>query len=49
VRIGDTATYEQPISASVGVSAVYVNGVRTYTEGGPVLARAGSVVMRGAA
>jgi N-acyl-D-amino-acid deacylase len=49
VRIGDTATYEKPISASVGVSAVYVNGVRTYAEGGPVLARAGSVVMRGAA
>jgi len=48
-RIADTATYERPISASVGVTAVYVNGVRSYAEGGPVLARAGSVVMRGAA
>ena len=48
-RIADTATYERPISASVGVVAVYVNGVRSFAEGGPVLARAGGVVMRGAA
>ena len=27
-RVADTATYDQPISASVGVTAVYVNGAR---------------------
>jgi N-acyl-D-amino-acid deacylase len=48
-RIADTATYERPVSASVGVTVVYVNGARAYAEGGPVLARAGSVVIRGAA
>jgi N-acyl-D-amino-acid deacylase len=47
-RIADTATYESPISASVGVTAVYVNGMRAYAEGGPVLSRAGRVLMRGA-
>ncbi len=47
-RIADTATYEEPVSASVGVSAVYVNGVKAYAEGGPVLARTGRLLARGA-
>lgn len=48
-RIADTATYDRPISASVGVSAVYVNGQQAYGEGGPVLARAGRMLWRGVA
>ncbi len=48
-RIADTATYDKPISASVGVTAVYVNGVRAYAEGGPVLACAGRMLTRGTA
>jgi N-acyl-D-amino-acid deacylase len=48
-RIADTATYDHPVSASVGVSAVYVNGVQAYAEGGAVLARAGRLLKRGAA
>lgn len=47
-RIADTATYDKPISASVGVTAVYVNGALAYAEGGPVLARAGRMLSRGA-
>jgi N-acyl-D-amino-acid deacylase len=46
-RIADTATYDQPISASVGVCAVYVNGVQAYAEGGAVLARSGRPLKRG--
>jgi len=46
-RIADTATYDQPISASVGVVAVYVNGVQAFAEGGPVLARQGRMLSRG--
>ena len=34
LRIADTATYEQPISASIGITAVYVNGQRAYAEAG---------------
>ena len=51
-RIADTATYDQPISASVGVTAVYVNGALAYqgAEGGPLpthaLARAGRMLTR---
>jgi N-acyl-D-amino-acid deacylase len=47
-RIADTATYERPISTSVGVSAVYVNGRRTYAEadGGVIQARAGRMLAR---
>lgn len=47
-RIADTATFQQPISASVGVCAVYVNGVRAYAEpdGARVLARAGRMLLR---
>ena len=46
LRIADTATYDNPISASVGVVGVYVNGVHTYAEGGPVLGRAGRLLQR---
>jgi N-acyl-D-amino-acid deacylase len=31
-RVADTATYDHPISPSVGIHAVYVNGVRAYGE-----------------
>jgi N-acyl-D-amino-acid deacylase len=50
-RIADTATYDRPISASVGVVAVYVNGVRSFAEadGAQVLARAGRMLTRGSA
>jgi N-acyl-D-amino-acid deacylase len=48
-RIADTATYDRPVSASVGVVAVYVNGVLCYSEGGPVLACAGRMLTRGQA
>jgi N-acyl-D-amino-acid deacylase len=43
-RVQDTATFEQPISASAGIVAVYVNGQQAYVEGGPVLARNGRVL-----
>jgi N-acyl-D-amino-acid deacylase len=48
-RIADTATYEQPVSPSVGIASVYVNGVRTYAEGGAVQASAGRMLKRRAA
>jgi N-acyl-D-amino-acid deacylase len=48
VRIADTATYDHPISASVGVCAVYVNGVQAYAEAGAVTAREGRLLRRGA-
>ena len=48
-RIADTATYDKPVSASVGVTAVYVNGAKAYAEGGPVLDRAGRMLARGVA
>jgi N-acyl-D-amino-acid deacylase len=48
-RIADTATYERPVSESVGVTAVYVNGVRSLAEGQGVLARAGRMLARAAA
>jgi N-acyl-D-amino-acid deacylase len=49
-RIADTATYDAPISVSAGVTAVYVNGVRSYAEAdGPrVQGRAGRMLSRGA-
>ena len=48
-RIADTATYDRPINASVGVVAVYVNGQRAYAEaqGPSVQARAGRMLVRG--
>jgi len=47
-RIADTATYDQPISASRGITAVYVNGSLAYAGGGEpvVLARAGRMLTR---
>jgi len=50
-RIADTATYDRPISPSVGIVAVYVNGVCSFAEadGAQVLARAGRMLARGAA
>ncbi|QHI98484.1 amidohydrolase family protein [Xylophilus rhododendri] len=46
-RIADTATYDQPISTSVGVRGVWVNGEQAYAEGGEPLARAGRMLARG--
>jgi N-acyl-D-amino-acid deacylase len=48
-RIADTATYDAPISVSAGLTAVYVNGVRSYAEadGLRVQARAGRMLTRG--
>jgi N-acyl-D-amino-acid deacylase len=48
-RIADTATYDRPVSASVGVTVVYVNGIQAYAEGGPVLACAGRMLTKGKA
>lgn len=49
-RIADTATYDRPVSPSVGISAVYVNGVAAYRDGAAaVQARAGRMLSRGAA
>lgn len=47
-RIADTATYAQPISASVGIQRVYVNGRLAYAEsdGARVLAQAGRMLHR---
>ena len=47
--VADTATYERPVSASVGIRAVYVNGTLAFREGGPVLACAGRMLTRGVA
>ena len=50
-RIADTATYDAPINVSTGVTAVYVNGVRSYAEadGLRVQGRAGRMLARGGA
>jgi N-acyl-D-amino-acid deacylase len=50
-RVADTATYDAPISASVGISAVFVNGCLSYRGGAEphVLARAGRMLARGEA
>jgi N-acyl-D-amino-acid deacylase len=47
--IADTATFDQPLSASVGIDAVFVNGRLAYRGGGEpaVLARAGRMLERG--
>jgi len=47
-RIADTATYDDPISTSIGIVAVYVNGRRAYAqdEGTVVLARQGRLLRR---
>jgi N-acyl-D-amino-acid deacylase len=46
--IADTATYARPISASLGIAAVFVNGELAYRGGGEpaVLARAGRMLSR---
>lgn len=46
--IADTATYDQPINASLGITAVFVNGRLAYRGGGEpqVLARAGRMLCR---
>jgi N-acyl-D-amino-acid deacylase len=46
--IADTATYARPISASLGIAAVFVNGKLAYRGGGEpaVLARAGRMLSR---
>lgn len=50
-RIADTATYDDPSRTSVGITAVYVNGVHSYAEsaGSAVLARAGRMLERSTA
>jgi len=48
--IADTATYDRPVSASLGIAAVYVNGSLAYRGGAgapAVLARAGRMLTRG--
>jgi N-acyl-D-amino-acid deacylase len=49
-RIADTATYDDPVSASVGIAAVYVNGRRAYgdDDGTVVRAREGRLLRRAA-
>lgn len=54
LRVADTATYAQPVSQSVGIVAVYVNGQlafdgRADAAAAPVLARAGRMLTRGVA
>lgn len=48
-RVADTATYQRPISPSVGIVGVWVNGEHAYAEGGPVRARAGRMLRRSTA
>jgi len=53
-RVADTATYERPLSASVGIVAVYVNGQHAFAGGAAAgapqaLARAGRMLTRGVA
>ncbi len=43
----DTATYEEPVSASRGIFSVWVNGVLSYTAEGPTARRAGRYLARG--
>ncbi len=43
----DTATYADPIKPAVGIAAVWVNGVLTYTDQGTTGRRAGCFVARG--
>jgi N-acyl-D-amino-acid deacylase len=47
-RVADTATYDVPVSASVGIEAVYVNGVRSFSasDRSQVLQRAGRMLTR---
>jgi N-acyl-D-amino-acid deacylase len=50
LRITDTATYDHPVNASLGITAVFVNGRLAYRGGEPrVLACAGRMLSRGSA
>ena len=50
LRITDTATYDHPVSASLGITTVFVNGRLAYRGGEPhVLACAGRMLSRGSA
>ncbi len=50
LRITDTATYDHPVSASLGITAVFVNGRLAYRGSEPrVLACAGRMLSRGSA
>jgi N-acyl-D-amino-acid deacylase len=44
--IADTATFEHPIRAAIGIDAVWVNGVLSYREGQPTGERAGQYLPR---
>ena len=44
--ICDTATFEQPTTAAVGIHYVFVNGAAALTEGVPTGLRAGRVLLR---
>jgi N-acyl-D-amino-acid deacylase len=44
--ICDTATFEQPTTAAVGIHYVFVNGVAALTDGVPTGLRAGRVLLR---
>jgi N-acyl-D-amino-acid deacylase len=46
-KIIDTATYADPIRASQGITAVWVNGILSYTDQGPAANRAGRFLPRG--
>lgn len=50
-RIQDTATYDHPVKASLGIMAVYVNGCCAYSAAGGtrILAHAGRMLTRGRA
>ena len=50
LRITDTATYDHPVNASLGITAVFVNGRLAYRGSEPcVLACAGRMLSRGSA
>jgi N-acyl-D-amino-acid deacylase len=44
--IADTATYEDPIRAAIGIDAVWVNGILSYRSGHPTGHRAGHFLAR---
>ena len=46
VRIRDTATFDEPVRASEGISAVWVNGVLSYATEGGKRERAGRFLQR---
>jgi N-acyl-D-amino-acid deacylase len=46
-KVIDTATFDDPISPAEGITAVWVNGVLSYTDQGATGKRAGQFVARG--